>query len=245
LKEILASSQASSSLRQNESASLHVPPNHIPSSQRISSARLFWMLQCFGWIAFGAAMFTWGLDFMSPRDALVNKLLLVLTGLTLTSVFRSLFRKLRQKCWSPIATVAILIAVSFIGALLWREIHTLLFQAYSGKLATGSFSTRLVAIPLGTILYDGFVLLVWSLLYFAINGWIEIEIQRERAVRAEAMAQAARLRALQAQLDGGALDVGGGDIEQRVIDARCGHRVIEGIRGYRRRDEHPDDEKRA
>ena len=201
MKEILASSQASSALRQNDSVSHHFLPTQILPNKRISSARLFWMLQCFGWIAFGVAMFTWGLDFMSPRDALVNKLLLVLTGLTVTLVFRFLFRKLREKRWSPIATVAILIAVSFIGALVWREIHTLLFQAYSGQQATGSFSTRLVAIPLGTILYDGFVLLAWSLLYFAINGWIEIEIQRERALRAEAMAQAARLRALQAQLE--------------------------------------------
>jgi sensor histidine kinase YesM len=146
-------------------------------------------------------MFTWGLDFMSPRDALVNKLLLVSTGLTLTLCFRALFQHLRKKSWRPIGVFVTLIAVSFAGAMLWREVHTLLFQAYISVRETGSISVRLVPIPLGTILYDGFVLLAWSLLYFAINSWIELDEQRERAAKAETMAQAARLRALQAQLE--------------------------------------------
>jgi two-component system, LytTR family, sensor kinase len=168
---------------------------------RVGRAALFWILQCCGWVAFGAAMFTWGLDFMSPRDALVNKSLLVLTGLMLTLFFRFLFRKMRKKYRSPIATIATLLAVSFTGAAVWREIHTLLFQGYYSVQATGTASVRLVRIPLGTFLYDGFVLLAWSLLYFAINGWMELEEQRQRATKAEATAHAARLRALQSQLE--------------------------------------------
>jgi two-component system LytT family sensor kinase len=162
---------------------------------------LFWILQGCGWIAFGAAMFTWGLDFMSPRDALVNKSLLVITGLGITLIFRLLFRKLRKRSGNPIAAMAGLLAVSFVGAALWREIHTLLFQAYYNAQSTGNVSARFVPIPLGTFLYDGFVLLAWSLLYFAITEWMELEKQRERATKAEAMAQAARLRALRSQLE--------------------------------------------
>lgn len=146
-------------------------------------------------------MFTWGLDFMSPRYALVNKSLLVVTGLTLTLVFRVLFRRLRKNSRSSIATIVGLFAVSFTGAAVWREIHTLLFQAYYSARETGSVSARFVRIPLGTLLYDGFVLVAWSLLYFAINDWMELEKQRERATKAEAMAHAARLRALQSQLE--------------------------------------------
>jgi sensor histidine kinase YesM len=197
LEEILVNRQASRSLQQMTRDSLPFSPRY----GQVGRIPLFWILQCSGWIAFGAAMFTWGLDFMSPRDALVNKLLLVSMGLTLTLFLRILFQKLRKRRWSPIRTVASLIVVSFAGAVLWREIHTLLFQAYSSAQETGRISVRLVSIPFGTILYDGFVLLAWSLLYFAINSWIELEEQRERAVRAEAMAHAARLRALQAQLE--------------------------------------------
>jgi len=182
------------SVRQTPEVSSPFPAARVPSA-------LFWILQCCGWTAFGAAMFAWGLDFMSPRDSLVNKCLLVATGLTLTFLFRVLFRKVRRKSWSPIATIAGLLAISFSGALVWREIHTLLFQAYYSLKANGSIFVRLVPIPLGTFLYDGFVLLAWSLLYLAINTWLELEAQRERAIKAEAMAHKARLRALQSQLE--------------------------------------------
>src|SRR5262249_18784247 len=53
----------------------------------------------------------------------------------------------------------------------------------------------------GTLMYDGFVLLAWCLLYSAITNWMQLEDQRERAIRAEGMAQAARLQALQSQLE--------------------------------------------
>jgi LytS/YehU family sensor histidine kinase len=44
-------------------------------------------------------------------------------------------------------------------------------------------------------------LLTWSLLYFGVNGWISLQLERRRAVRAEALAQSARLQALQSQLE--------------------------------------------
>jgi signal transduction histidine kinase len=167
----------------------------------VSKRQLFWILQSCGWIAFGAAMFRWGLDFMSPRDALVNKLLLVSLGFSITLLFWLLFRKLRKKVQSPVLAVVCIFAVAFVGAALWREIHSLLFQACSSLSETGVLEVRLSTIPLGTLMYDGFVLFAWSLLYFVITNWMELEDQRERAMEAEAMAQAARLRALQSQLE--------------------------------------------
>jgi two-component system, LytTR family, sensor kinase len=202
LKETLLNAHVPTSLQLEAGSSLPFPAlNDSALNQRVSKARLFWILQGCGWITFGAAMFTWGLDFMSPRDALVNKILLVATGLTLTLAFRVPYRKLRKHSRNTIVTIVVLLAVSFIGAALWREAHTLLFQAYYSVRATGNISARFVWIPLGTFLYDGFVLLAWSLLYFAINDWMELERQRERAAKAEVMAQAARLRALQSQLE--------------------------------------------
>ena len=168
---------------------------------RLGRGQLFWILQGCGWIAFGAAMFTWGLDFMSPQDALVNKSLLVGTGFALTLLFSVLFRKVRTKSISPVTSLIYVLVISFAGAAGWREIHGLLFQAYYAVKITGHVSIQFLRIPLGTFLYDGFVLLAWSLLYFAITSWMELEQQRERAIKAEAMAQAARLRALQSQLE--------------------------------------------
>jgi len=161
---------------------------------------LFWALQTGGWLVYGLAMFGWGLDYLNAREALVSKTLLVVIGFVLTLVFRSAYRRARKKAMAPLSSAALVILVSFIGAALWREIHSLLLQLYY-LLTSHEAATGLVAIPLGTLLYDGFVLLAWSLLYYGINDWVELEKQRERATKAEARAQEARLAALRSQLE--------------------------------------------
>ncbi len=167
----------------------------------VSRTRLFWLLHAVGWTAFGIAMFAWGLDFMRLRDALVNKCLLVAIGALLTLLFRLIFQSLRAGSVSGAIAVFASVAVSFAGALLWRETHSLLFQGYFSWRTIGSIRVELRPISLGTFLYDGFVLLAWSLLYLAITNWMELELQRERTIRADAMARAARLQALQSQLE--------------------------------------------
>jgi two-component system, LytTR family, sensor kinase len=162
---------------------------------------LFWILQCGGWLAFGVAMFGWGLDYFNPRDAFVHKALLVITGFALTLILRSVYRRFRARSRTPLASALLIFSLSFTGAAIWREIQNLLFQVYASAAISGNVAVRLVTIPLGTLMYDGFVLFTWSLLYHAVNDWIELEGQRERAAKAEAMAHAARLRALQSQLE--------------------------------------------
>lgn len=178
---------------------INAPPSLSVHTRQLRKRTLFWILHCAGWAAFGVLMFAWGLDYLSPRDALVNKLLLVVLGFVLTLLFRLLYRRVRATSPGPVAAILVVLTASFAGAALWRETHTLLFQLYySAQTSRGGI--ELVAIPLGTWLYDGFVLLSWSLLYFAVNDWTELREQRKRAAKAESMAQAARLRALQSQL---------------------------------------------
>jgi two-component system LytT family sensor kinase len=165
------------------------------------TTHLFWILQCGGWLAFGTAMFAWGLDYFNTRDALVNKSLLVVTGFAVTLNLRSLYRRVRARSRTPFASALLIFLFSFTGAAIWREVQNLLFQVYASAAISGNVTVRLVAIPLGTLMYDGFVLFAWSLLYYGINDWVELERQRERATKAEAMAHVARLRALQSQLE--------------------------------------------
>ncbi len=175
------------------------PPTTLASW--IDKSSLFWILQCGGWLAFGIAMFGWGLDFYSVRDALVNKALLVLTGFGTTLFFRALYRRTRARAATPLTSALLVLVVSFTGAAIWRETQSLLFQVCLRAIMGEEIAVGLARIPLGTLLYDGFVLLAWSLLYYGINDWAEIEKQRKRASKAEAMAHAARLRALQSQLE--------------------------------------------
>ncbi len=177
------------------------PGPHTILASLFRAPRLFWILQSGGWLAFGVAMFAWGLDYFTPREAIVNKILLVTTGFAVTLILRSLYRRIRARSRSPLASALLIFSFSFAGAALWREVQNLLFQVYaSAELGVG-VAVRLVAIPLGTLMYDGFVLFAWSLLYYAINDWFELERQRVRATKAEAMAHAARLHALRSQLE--------------------------------------------
>ncbi|MBZ5722059.1 MAG: histidine kinase [Acidobacteriia bacterium] len=161
----------------------------------------FWLLQCAGWLAYGVAMFAWGLDYFNTLDAFVNKALLAATGFALTLLLRVLYWRARARSMRPLASALLVFVTSFSGAAVWRECHTLLFELYRNAGRSEGLAITLVKIPLGTWLYDGLVLLAWSLLYYGLNDWIEIERQKERVLRAETMAHQARLRALQSQLE--------------------------------------------
>src|SRR5205807_6153068 len=137
----------------------------------ISRVQLFWFLHCTGCIAFGIAMFAWGLDFLTPREALLNKGLLVVTGFIVTLFLRALYRAVRARSLHPLVTALVVFIISFASATVWRETQQWLFVAIYQLQAAEKISLRLFTIPLGTLMYDGFVLLAWSLLYFGINDW--------------------------------------------------------------------------
>jgi two-component system, LytTR family, sensor kinase len=163
-------------------------------------ARRFWILQIAGWTLFGAVMLVWGLQYWNSQDAVINKLILVTTGIALTLALRSLYRRVFITGAGMIPIGAAVVGASFMGAALWYELEMALFQIYlSGK--GGLFSVNLLPIPIGMWLFYGFVLLAWSLCYFAIHTREQAVAQETRALRAEAMAQQARLQALRAQLE--------------------------------------------
>jgi two-component system LytT family sensor kinase len=174
---------------------LRVPGTQLPKGT------LFWLLQSAAWAAFGATMLVWGLQLWPVAAALLNKAALTATGFLLTLGFRLLYRRARARSLPPVAFAAMVAAVSFGGAVVWFEAHWLLLLLSYAALSGTQPALRLGAIPIGTLLYDGFVLLAWSLLYWSINAWMELAEQRERAIRAEAQALDARLRALRSQLE--------------------------------------------
>ena len=91
--------------------------------------------------------------------------------------------------------------MSFAAAAVWIELQALSFQLYLEFARIHGAFIGPVDISIGTLLFHGFVLLTWSLLYFGINAWEDAEVQRARAEQAETIAQIERMRALQAQLN--------------------------------------------
>ncbi len=167
----------------------------------VGKTALFWILQSIGWLAFGIAMFIWGLEHWNLVDALANKILLIFTGFLLTLALRVLYRSARKWRLPHIGSAVLVLISSFAGAVAWYQAATILFAVYYTGTRALPMQWGFTTIPIGLLLYYGFVLLTWSLLYYGIHTWIEAENQRARALRAELSAHDARLRALRAQLE--------------------------------------------
>jgi two-component system, LytTR family, sensor kinase len=174
----------------------------LGSGRQVSHNTLFWSLQTVGWILFGLMTLGYELSWENPRDAVIDDAVVVVTGIALTSAFRLLYRWYRRRTVSPVVVIASGIALAIAGSFVWfllqvlvsRTLNGGLFPQWHPYLYWSSFNADM-------FLYTLFILLTWSLLYFGINGWIRLELERRRADRADALAQSAQLRALQSQLE--------------------------------------------
>lgn len=172
------------------------------SGRQPSHRMLFWMLQTAGWVAFGLMMFGYALARESFLQAIFDVFILVVTGFGLTALFRLLYRHWRRRAIAPWRLSVYVLLMSAAGGPVWFELQVLLtWIAARLNPALVHWVPSFALIPLDTWLFEGFVLLTWSLLYFGANGWISLQQERRRAARAEALAQSARLKALQSQLE--------------------------------------------
>jgi two-component system LytT family sensor kinase len=173
-----------------------------PSGRQVSHRFLFWLLQTGGWIAFGLMMFGYALARESPLQAVFDVLILLSTGFGLTTLYRYLYGRWRRRGVAPLRLSSYVLLLAAIGAPVWFEPQVLLtWIAARINPSLVHWQPSFTFIPLDTWLFEAFVLLTWSLLYFGVNGWISLQLERRRAARAEGLAQSARLRALQSQLE--------------------------------------------
>jgi two-component system LytT family sensor kinase len=193
-----------------------------PSGRQLSHDVLFWLLQAGGWAAFGLMMFGYALARESPLQAIFDVLILIATGFGLTTLYRHLYHRWRLRGTPPIRLSAYVLALSVLGAPAWYEPQVLLcWIAASASPSLVRLLPTSTLIPLDTWMFEGFVLLSWSLLYFGVNGWISLQLERRRADRAEALAQSARLQALQSQLEPHFLFNTLNGISSLVVEGRC------------------------
>lgn len=147
-------------------------------------------------------MLGYELAWQGPRDAAVGDAVLVATGMSLTIVGRLIYRWQRRRDASPIALIGSGVAFAVAGSALWFLSQKLVIGTLNGRGFSGWHPFLLWSgLNAEVFLYNIFILLTWTLLYYGINGWIKLELERRRADRAEASAQSARLQALQSQLE--------------------------------------------
>jgi two-component system, LytTR family, sensor kinase len=173
-----------------------------PSGRQLSHTVLFWLLQSAGWLAFGLMMLGYALAREGALPAVFDVLILIGTGFGLTTLYGLLYARWRRRGVAPLRLSLYVLVLSVAGAPVWFEPQVLLtWIAASIAPSLVPSLPSMTFIPLDTWLFEAFVLLTWSLLYFGVNGWISLQLERRRATRAEALAQSARLQALQSQLE--------------------------------------------
>ena len=158
----------------------------------MSQPRLFWVLQTGGWTVFFIAMFIAGLQHWSAGFTAVHKLSLTMFGFLVTLAMRSIYRAANRHRVPQVLIFTVALPLCYGAAAVWMACHHLVLGWYTGR--NGLFPDYTNAI------YYSFLLIAWSVLYFGVQSWLELQRERERVLRTEAMAHEARLRALRLQL---------------------------------------------
>jgi signal transduction histidine kinase len=162
----------------------------------------FWPLQLAGWLAFGAAMASSRIGRFPWSYMIASKGVMTILGIALTSwILRPLYRRTLRADPGLASLIAIMAVASYLVATVFTAIHGLIdIQLVRAMVDSRARITNVWQIIGGT-LYHAFAFLAWSVLYVGIKHQQALYRERERAVRAESLANAARLEALRFQLN--------------------------------------------
>jgi hypothetical protein len=183
------------------------------SGRQISSAALFPILHWGGWIAFGAIPFVWTMATWGFWGALLNNVIFVVSGALICLALRYAYRFARMSRISYIGIAPAVLVACAVLAELWYIAERFLvrwsFQDLAGlpslhdhfEYGARQFADVPLLIPLAQWFVYCFALLTWSSLYFGINSMMALELEKARAAHALKLADGARLRVLQSQLN--------------------------------------------
>jgi signal transduction histidine kinase len=185
----------------------------LASGRTLSKATLFRMLQGGAWFGFGAFICALNIGDIGLLPAVLDEGVWVAGGFALTLGLRRIYRRVRAADWSYTSLGILALALSMLVAPIWYVLYVALLRAglagvahWPGLHAMFAQEAREVAplrwwIPLGYWNMFTSLLMAWSALYFGINAMLDLETERARSFRALKLADSARLRALQSQLN--------------------------------------------
>jgi signal transduction histidine kinase len=136
-----------------------------------------------------------------PFRAFVGKMIFAVLGGTLTLGLRPLYRRLHRREVSIPVIIAVGAVCSYLLSVGWTVLHRggvdLLWAWVDGAPLTTSPISHLLN---GALFYT-FIPMAWSMLYFGMKYYQDVQAERERALAAEGQAHRARLQALRYQLN--------------------------------------------
>lgn len=131
---------------------------------------------------------------------IVYKTILTALGIVVTLGLREVFRRARQREIGMIGILVLSAGSAYAASMPWTAAHNLAMEWYEAQLEGSAFVVAGWFHLFGGTVYHAFVLMAWSVLYFGIKHYQDLEVQRERALRAEGQAHVARLEALRYQI---------------------------------------------
>jgi sensor histidine kinase YesM len=162
----------------------------------------FWQLQLFGWLAFGISMATSRIGRFPFSYMIPAKIVLTALGLATSLVVWRLYRRLLRRGIGVAATIAVCVVVSYVAASIWTAVFNIVDIPMQRALLHWDNARigSVFELFVGSV-YHAFALFGWSVLYFGIKHYEALLTERERSLRAEALASAARLQALRYQIN--------------------------------------------
>lgn len=156
--------------------------------------KAFWTLQILGWLGFGFIRIVNGLANGRSIDYIKPSLVAMITGFALTLIMRGVYKQIRDRSLSVIITVSIIMTgfLSLVFSTIEVIGHVQLYDPFWAPRGVEFFSNAM---------FDTYVLLTWTALYFIIHYYLLLEAETRKALEAAAQAQKAQISMLRYQLN--------------------------------------------
>jgi two-component system, LytTR family, sensor kinase len=185
----------------------------LASGREISKASLFNVLQAGGWTAAYVVCSFAAAQVFGLWPALLDTLIWAIVGCVITLGIRLVYRRSRRLHHSYVVFAAIALAASMLLAPLWYSIEqitlrmtmTAVLQVDSWRPSFAAYAVKVARDPLFFSIYlwpfYSIILFTWASLYFGVNAMLDLESERANVINERKLAETARLRALQSNLN--------------------------------------------
>jgi two-component system LytT family sensor kinase len=190
------------------------PPSVITlgSGRKVSKTSLFNVLQAGGWAAAYAVCALAAEERVGLWPTLLNTLIWAIWGCLITLGIHHVYRRSRRLHHSYVVITAIVLTSSVLLAPLWYFMEQIFLRmTLNAALHVDSLrslfsadAARTARDPLFSVYlwpFYSIILFTWASLYFGVNAILELESERANVANALKLADAARLRALQSNLN--------------------------------------------
>ena len=184
----------------------------LASGRRLSKVSLFYVLQTGGWAGTYVVCAAAGGQRVGFLPGLFNTFIWVTLGFFVTLGIHQVYRRFRRLHRSYVGFAAIALTSSVLLAPAWNLMEVLSLRGTLSALVHVDslrplFAEDAAAIARAPLLlpyiwpFYSVILFAWASLYFGVNAFIELESERANVVNALKLADTARLRALQSNLN--------------------------------------------